>query len=411
MGTEIKEIENPILKISNRLIEGRYNLTPIEQKVLIAMAAVISKNNEEFDTVKIRVKDLINFCEIEETNGYKLVKSATKNLLKRTLEIQYSNGDWFGTHWLQSAYYRKSEAVVEYEIDKHLKEDFLNLYKAYLATPAKLLMKFDNRYTPRLYNLLKKMIKIKGFDYEIEYFCDRFMLPDSYKQKHAHFEKKFMNVCVEEINKKSDIYVEYNYIKEGRAYTKIHFVVTKKEENYIEEAVEVKSIQEPLGHDEADKMYDESQKIYDRLLNRGISSRKAKSLVKNYDLQVIENNLRYAVQQKETSTNLPGLIISFIEEDVAGETAREKREAKEREEQRQLEKRRAYDDFHGTNLSQIGRAENKSKESEELTNFNELGDIEVMLIQQKGEKAGRIVLDRMKKLGLTIDDVKNGKRK
>ena len=84
MGTDIKELDNPVLKMSNRLIEGRYNLTPVEQKVLIAMAAVISKNTKEFDKVKIRVKDLIDFCEIEETNGYKLVKSATKQLLKRT---------------------------------------------------------------------------------------------------------------------------------------------------------------------------------------------------------------------------------------------------------------------------------------------------------------------------------------
>ena len=405
MGTEIKEIENPILKISNRLIEGRYNLTPIEQKVLIAMAAVISKNNEEFDTVKIRVKDLIDFCEIEETNGYKLVKSATKKLLKRTLEIQYSNGDWFGTHWLQSAYYRNSEAVIEYEIDKHLKEDFLNLYKAYLATPAKLLMKFDNRYTPRLYNLLKKMIKIKEFDYEIEYFCDRFMLPDSYKQKHAHFEKKFMNVCVEEINNKSDIYVEYNYIKEGRAYTKIHFYVIKKEEKYIEEAVEVKSIQAPSDYDAEDKMYDESQKIYDRLLNRGVSSRKATSLVKNYDLQVIERNLRYAVQQKDTSTNLPGLIITFIEQDIAGQIAKAKKEAKEREEERQKDRIQAYELFHGK------LEVNEGNKSEITTLSDELNDIEVEFIKTKGKKAGKHFIEKMERLGLTVEDVKNGKRK
>ena len=164
MGTDIKELDNPVLKMSNRLIEGRYNLTPVEQKVLIAMAAVISKNTKEFDKVKIRVKDLIDFCEIEETNGYKLVKSATKQLLKRTLEIQYANGDWFGTHWLQSAYYKHKDAVIEYEIDKNLKDDFLNLYKAYLATPAKLLIKFDNRYTPRLYNLLKKIDRTLEYD-------------------------------------------------------------------------------------------------------------------------------------------------------------------------------------------------------------------------------------------------------
>lgn len=404
MGTDIKELDNPVLKMSNRLIEGRYNLTPVEQKVLIAMAAVISKNTKEFDKVKIRVKDLIDFCEIEETNGYKLVKSATKQLLKRTLEIQYANGDWFGTHWLQSAYYKHKDAVIEYEIDKNLKDDFLNLYKAYLATPAKLLIKFDNRYTPRLYNLLKKMIKVKDFEYEIEYFCDRFMLPESYRNKHTHFEKKFMKVCVDEINDKSDIFVEYKYIKEGRSYTNIHFSVTLKKNDNIEEKVEVKYLQSSSDNND-DKLYDEQQKIYDRLVNRGIGVRKAKSLVKKYELAIIERNLRYAVQQKETSTNLPGLIITFIEQDIAGQNEKAKKEAKEREEERQKDRIQAYELFHGT------VEVDKGHESEITTVSDELNDIEVEFIKTKGEKAGKHFIEKMERLGLTVEDVRAGKRK
>lgn len=404
MGTDIKELDNPVLKMSNRLIEGRYNLTPVEQKVLIAMAAVISKNTKEFDKVKIRVKDLIDFCEIEETNGYKLVKSATKQLLKRTLEIQYANGDWFGTHWLQSAYYKHKDAVIEYEIDKNLKDDFLNLYKAYLATPAKLLIKFDNRYTPRLYNLLKKMIKVKDFEYEIEYFCDRFMLPESYRNKHTHFEKKFMKVCVDEINDKSDIFVEYKYIKEGRSYTNIHFSVTLKKNDNIEEKVEVQSLQSSSDNND-DKLYDEQQKIYDRLVNRGIGVRKAKSLVKKYELAIIERNLRYAVQQKETSTNLPGLIITFIEQDIAGQNEKAKKEAKEREEERQKDRIQAYELFHGT------VEVDKGHESEITTVSDELNDIEVEFIRNKGEKAGKHFIEKMERLGLTVEDVRAGKRK
>jgi len=404
LGTEIKELDNPVLKMSNRLIEGRYNLTPIEQKVLIAMAAVISKNTKEFDKVKIRVKDLIEFCEIEETNGYKLVKSATKQLLKRTLEIQYANGDWFGTHWLQSAYYKHKDAVIEYEIDKNLKYDFLNLYKAYLATPAKLLIKFDNRYTPRLYNLLKKMIKVKDFEYEIEYFCDRFMLPESYRNKHTHFEKKFMKVCVDEINDKSDIFVEYKYIKEGRSYTNIHFSVTLKKNDNIEEKVEVQSLQSSSDNND-DKLYDEQQKIYDRLVNRGIGVRKAKSLVKKYELAIIERNLRYAVQQKDTSTNLPGLIITFIEQDIAGQNEKAKKEAKEREEERQKDRIQAYELFHGT------VEVDKGHESEITTVSDELNDIEVEFIRTKGKKAGKHFIEKMERLGLTVEDVRAGKRK
>ena len=166
----------------------------------------------------------------------------------------------------------------------------------------------------------------------------------------------------------------------------------------------MKSLQSSSDNND-DKLYDEQQKIYDRLVNRGIGVRKAKSLVKKYELAIIERNLRYAVQQKETSTNLPGLIITFIEQDIAGQNEKAKKEAKKREEERQKDRIQAYELFHGT------VEVDKGHESEITTVSDELNDIEVEFIKTKGEKAGKHFIEKMERLGLTVEDVRAGKRK
>ena len=120
----------------------------------------------------------------------------------------------------------------------------------------------------------------------------------------------------------------------------------------------------------------------------------------------MKNNLKYAVQQKDTSTNLPGLIITFIEDDIVGENARVKKEAKEREEQRHKDRVQAYELFHGKPEVNTG-----SDDGIPETKSDELNDLEVEFIKQKGEKAGKHFIEKMKKLGLTVEDVKNGRRK
>lgn len=154
----------------------------------------------------------------------------------------------------------------------------------------------------------------------------------------------------------------------------------------------------------------EQQEAYDSLINRGVSASKANDLAKKYDLKRVKRNLEIAIKQKDTSRNLAGLIISLIEQDAAGQMEIEKQEARARIEQRQLDRRQAYDDLHGTTMVKIGKTEDEKEEEKTEKKPEELTDIEVEMICKKGENAGPFLL-KMKRLGLTIEDVKAGRRK
>ncbi len=396
--TELKKIDkNATLKQSNNLTVARYTLSLLEQRLMYAICSQIDKNATDFEKIRFSVKDLAELCNIRGDRKYDDIKRISVKLLKRIVTIPTADGGEYITHWLQSQRYYTSDSSIEFKIDSDLRNELLQLKKAYINTPVLMLTGFKKKYSSRMYLILKKMIKIGDFEYSLDFFRETFQLADTYK-KFSNIKNGVLEPAINELNEKSDLEVKHEYIKEGRFYTKIHFSIRLKDKD-------IKVIKEDVTPIIDDKLYDEQQKIYDRLVNRGIGVRKAKSLVKKYELAIIERNLRYAVQQKDTSTNLPGLIITFIEQDIAGQNEKAKKEAKEREKELQKDRIQAYELFHGT------VEVDKGHESEITTVSDELNDIEVEFIRTKGEKAGKHFIEKMERLGLTVEDVRAGKRK
>ncbi len=342
MGTLLEIDENKPIKQSNRLIEAKYKLTKYEQRMVLAICSQLNTNAESFNTVRVNVADMAKFCNFEERKGYTLVKNTIMKLLTRTLQIHKADGGWYGTHWLQSAEYIPSESVIEYCVDERLKPELLQLKQAYLSTPALPLMKFRSDYSTRFYLLLKKMLKIKDFEYKLDFIREIFQLSKSYKQI-SNLKNYVIEPAMAEINEQSDINVKHEYVKEGRSFKRIHFIVTLKKQSAEE------TLEQETGQTRLTGVLDDSvQELADKLIKRGVSEKSAKQIAKKYDSERIERNLHYAVQQKETSTNLPGLITYFIKEDTAGKNAQAQAEAREREKEKQADKRQAREFFNST---------------------------------------------------------------
>jgi len=383
----LKIDENRILKQSNRLIEARYNLTKYEQRFIIAICSQIKANDENFNRVRIKVSDMAHFCKFEPQKAYTLVRSTIMKLLRRTLEIKYPDGNWYVTHWLQSAKYIASESVIEYKIDDELKPELLQLKSAYLSTSAEPLMEFSRDYSVRMYFILKKMLKIRDFEKDLDFFRDRFQLGKTY-DKLSNLKDKVIEPALVEINEKSDIRVWHEYVKEGRTYTKIHFIVVLKNdaqklplpakkakelpkltasttENSLNasekspgekwlnsmgmyspsETAKIKK--ENINTSELTsatikkkKWSDEQQADYDLLLKYGVWAERAKKIVVTYDHAQIERNIKYCIKSnnKGNIRDLGAVITNAIINDTYKVETEEKQKALEREQERIISK-------------------------------------------------------------------------
>lgn len=405
---EITKIDNnKKIKQSNRLIEARYNLTKYEQRMMIAICSQLNSNAEEFNKVRVKVKDMADFCHFEPNKAWNHVKATIMRLATRTLQIKNSDGSWYVTHWLQSAKYIPSSGIVEYKIDEELKTELLQLKSAYLATPAEPLMEFSRDYSVRMYFILKKMLKIRDFEKDIDFFRDRFQLGKSY-ELFANLKNKVIEPALAEINAKSDITVWHEYIKEGRAYKKIHFIVDLKEAEtedkdieYIYEKVagvenyfalpedldisewtpeEPEKGEEPPANPNTKKesapapaeivtepadetnWNDEQQADYDALIRQDVWVSRAKQIVNTYDHERIKRNLEGVLRVKGTISNPPAVIVSAINDDSYNGIAEEKAKVQARAEEKKREEWEKIKNAEDNRKKQIA-------EDEELRNI------------------------------------------
>ena len=215
-------------------------------------------------------------------------------------------------------------------------------------------------------------------------------LPKSYN-KTVDLKNKVIKIAIDEINEKTDIHVEYEYYSEGgRAHVGVIFTFWKKEGN--ESApLDLPEPQELPSTSADDNSFDfleygekisqeksfteEEQKIYDRLLKNGVLSSAAKELVEKYPLNVIERNIKLAMNLKDTIGNMGGFIVSSIKQDYMGNTESEIQKAKEREQARQDALWKQIQSDAEKKKEEIAQAKAETKQSAKIREQSQLEKI------------------------------------
>lgn len=417
---------------ANPLIEARKHMNLSEMRLFILGLQGIRphiKDNTIYD--RDFSETLITPSELEglfgNTGGVNNLKRHIRKAFAGYIELTEDNGGMTLYHIYEKLTYIPGKGLL-IKFDKNMKRHILEIIgQAYTSYSLKTMFPLSSEYAWRILEslleyqgYLKKGLKRVYCELTVEELRFRLNVPEGlYEGRIDNLKSRVLDVPIKEINEKTHYHVWYDVEKEGRKVigfklwleikkTALPAPPTPSQEELLEqEAGQVRLIEAKP----AKALTDKQEELVDRLVNRDVGARVARKLVKTHPAEQIESNLKYCVERRESYKDLAATLVTAISEDWAGTAQKEKQEAQERIEKRQKERRQVYDDFHGTQMAGIGKttkAKAKKKEKKPLT---ELGDFDVMMIQQKGEKAGKAILDRMKKLGLTVSDVKAGKRK
>ena len=428
----MSDILNKDVVQANPLIEARKVMNVTEMRLFILGLQDIKPHikddmvhDVDFHETVIPYTELTKLFDTEYNGNITNLKSQVKKASRCVIELSSSNGGFGFAAIYRKIKYEPNEGLIIHFSDE-MKPYILEIVnQAYTRYKVKALFTLSSAYAWRILELLlEKQGYMKQGHKEIFVVLTieelRFKLnveEGKYEGRINNFRKYILDNPMAEINEKTDYYVWYEVQKTGRKVTGFKLWLRIKdrvneiqsyEDKLEQEAGQTRLLESPPAQTQQGLTADQ-QEAYDSLINRGVSPPKADELAKKYELKRIKSNLEMAVKQKETSRNLPGLIISLIEQDAAGKMEIEKQEARERIEQRQLDRRQAYDDFHGTTLIKIGKAEEMDESKEENIELNELTEIEVELI--KAGNPNGFVRGRMDRLGLTVEDVKAGRRK
>lgn len=305
MLNELKSMSNNWIYQSNRLIEASYTLTVMEQKLIRLLASMIKKDDDDFKEYKFKTKELIKILNTSDSRFYRDIDNITDSIMQRVIKIKDINtGEFEKYHWVDVCKYK--DGVLILKVNKELKPFYLNL-DWYTKYQLKNIMQFKSTYSFRLYELLKQYEKIGIRSITIDDFRCVLDIDDKQYPKYANLKQKVISVAVNEINSKTDLYIEYEEIKKVRKITSLKFYIKHNENVKSERAIDLEDLnRENINYDInivknliGDISYSEAYKI----LNAA-----------DYDIEKVKE--KYNVVSKiKNINNLVGAMMQSIKDD------------------------------------------------------------------------------------------------
>lgn len=208
---------------SNQVIQkSRYKLTTQQQKLVLYMISKIRPTDTEF---KEYTFDLKNICQIlnvniQGSNYYKFRESIQK-IADTSFWINIDGKDKL-YRWLDDVEIEPNTTTIKVKFDEDLKPFLLHLQENYSQYKLENVICFDSKYSFRLYELFKSH-SFKGFfTISVDELKKLLLIDDKY-ERFTIFKTKVLNKAIDEINRYTDINVNYKLIRQNRIITDIEF--------------------------------------------------------------------------------------------------------------------------------------------------------------------------------------------
>lgn len=267
--------KNLIVK-HNDIIEGRYNLTLTEAKIIAKLTSMIKKDDEDFKEHIFKTKELLEELNLGNEN-YTALKDAIDKLIIRKIEIKQEKKDLLVTSFLSSCLYRHSTGEIILRYDPNLKPYLLQLKANFTKYYIENVLNLRSFYAIRIYELCKQYETIKERNIEIEDLKAILDIKAESYNIYNRFKDKVLLIAQREINDKTDLKICIEEKKTGRKVTSIKFIIEKKktEENntiiddmpkIIKEKIKIQKMEEKRRKKEIEELIKIEEKEIENIL-------------------------------------------------------------------------------------------------------------------------------------------------
>lgn len=223
-----KERDYRVVKANELIQKTRHSLTLMEQKVL---AYIISKIKPEDKELKIFVMEISEYCKIsgiymESGKNYQNVKDAIQGLSDRSFWLMKEDGSEVLCRWVSKVWISEYSGKMSIQLDDDLFKYLINLQQRFTQYELLNILPMKSQYSIRVYELLKSYSFTKTQTFELDDLKKKLMA-ETYKN-YANFRIKVLEVATNEINKYTDLQVDFEPIKKGRKVVKVKFNIKTK---------------------------------------------------------------------------------------------------------------------------------------------------------------------------------------
>lgn len=226
------ERNQKVVKANSLIQKTRYELNLQEQKMLLYIISKIKPNDKEFSEITLNLRDICSVLGIN-INGknYRNFKNSLKSLRDKSFWMKTQNNQEILLAWLDEVKldYNYSPPIVKVTLNKNLKPYLIALRNNFTSYELSSILAFKSKFSIRIYELIKSFSYNEdgNFELTLENLKEILNVKGKYRE-YKDFRKKVLDVAIEEINKFSDLNVNYKPIRINRRIQSIIFSVEVK---------------------------------------------------------------------------------------------------------------------------------------------------------------------------------------
>lgn len=224
--------EMKVVKSNDLIRKGRFNLSVVEQRIVLYMITKIKPTDTQIDSLTFNIKEFCEVCGIKYQQNLSQLKEVIKELADKSMWVNLPNGKKTLIRWIEKPYLdlASGSGEIELRLDCDLAPYLLNLKSNFTEYQLISVLALKSKYSIKLYELLKSFCYIGRYEIDIEDLKEYLQIEGQYKEN-KYFNKYVISRAVEEINDFTDIEVEYSYIRHGKVIVGYQFHIIEQEEN------------------------------------------------------------------------------------------------------------------------------------------------------------------------------------
>lgn len=221
--------KNQIVK-SNQVIEASYQLSAVEQRIVLAAISRIPKNqpitDDELYPVSVNELQLLG---VHEKTAYRDLKEGINRLYERSINLSIDDKS-IKMRWVQEIQFLDSQSIIGIRFSKPILPFISNLSREFTKYALSDIAGINSGYGIRIYELLVQYRQIGKREISVENLRTMLELGKKYPL-FADFKKRVIDTAVDQINECSPLSVTYEQKKTGRKVTHILFSFKEKSKN------------------------------------------------------------------------------------------------------------------------------------------------------------------------------------
>lgn len=220
--------EQHVVKHNSIVQKTRHRLTMVEQKAVAYIVSLIKPGS----TLMEYSFQLADFCDTAGLGvagkNYTKVRDALKKLRDRSIWAEQEDGSITTLAWLSWVTMHPRTGKVTVHLDPRIAPYVLDLAAHTTRYELLSILPMKSQYSVRLYELCKSWSNRNCVEYDIIDLRKMLMLDDGMMARYQDFRRYVLDVAMDEIRRYTDLDVEYEPIRDGRAYAKIRFDIRRK---------------------------------------------------------------------------------------------------------------------------------------------------------------------------------------